>query len=392
MVLFVMAFFLLFITGSLVFSQLELKKTSNVKLASQAIESADAGLQHALSWTAIPWAWDFNPQLGCGSPPCTVVPQTNFPSGSGFSYTVTGKNDAGDSGGSGNDTNKILVLTSTASGPGGAKKVVEAYVKRSLVSFTPPGAFYFPAGSATITLDGSTSFFISGNDTGYDGLPASSPKPAILGVAAIHDSIRDQFKSKLGSSRYNLVQGAGYAAGPPVSPSVITSDNVFNVDQIAVKFYNHPGAVKYLDGLHLSCSSSNPCTLGTDASPQITYVRESSDNHIHLDGYVSGAGVLVLEGKTHLYGNFNFHGLLIVVNLGVTGGAENPEDDPEALSLRNNAKVFGALARGSTNGVQKFDMRNSVKIYYSSQALTMVNNNWGSLLPQPARVFAWLDK
>ena len=392
MVIFVMAFFLLFVTGSLVFSQLELKKTSNVKLAAQAIESADAGLQHALSWTVMPWAWDFNPQLSCGLPTCTVVPQTTFPSGSGFSYTVTGKNDVGDAGGSGNDTNKILVLTSTASGPGGAKKVVEAYVKRSLVSFTPPGAFYFPAGSATISFDGSTSFFISGNDTGYDGLPAASPKPAVFGVAPINSTVRDSFKSALGSSRYNLVQGSGYSAGPPVSPSVITSDNVFNVDQIAVQFYNHPSAVKYLDGLRLNCSSSNPCTLGTDASPQLTYIRESSNNHLHLDGYVSGAGVLVVEGKAHIYGNFNFHGLLIVVNLGVTGGSGNPEDDAEVFSVRNNAKVFGAVVMGSTNGAQKFDMRNSVKIYYSSQALTMVNNNWGSLLPQPARVFAWLDK
>ena len=45
MVIFMMAFFLLFVTGGLIFSQLELKKASNLKLAVQALETADAGLQ-----------------------------------------------------------------------------------------------------------------------------------------------------------------------------------------------------------------------------------------------------------------------------------------------------------------------------------------------------------
>lgn len=387
MVIFVMAFFLLFVTGGLIFSQLDLKKASNLKLATQAVETADAGLQHALAM--IPWAWNFNNQLNSGTPPGTVVSQTDFPSGSGFSYTVTARNDIpSDGGGATNDTNNILVLTSTASGPSGTKKVVEAYVKRSLVSFTPPGAVYLRESPVTITFDSGTGFFITGNDTDYSGSPAASPKPAVSGVAPTNDSVRDSFKSSLGSSRYNLAQGSGYLAGPPVTPSVFTTTNVFDVNQSAVNLYNYPNAVKYLDGLNLNCSSSNPCTLGTDSSPQITYIRESNNNHIHLDGYVTGSGILVMEGKSHLYGNFNFHGLVIRVRLGLTGGASNMLDDTDPVSMRNNAKIFGAiLVAGSA-----FDMRNSVKLYYSSQALSMVNNNWGSQLPQPARVLAWLDK
>src|SRR3989338_3946442 len=128
MVIFVMAFFLLFVTGGLIFSQLELKKTSNFKLSTQAIETADAGLQHALSWVAMPWAWDFDTQLNGGTPPGTVVSQTEFPSGSGFKYTVTARNDS-DGGGANNDTNNIIVLTSEAKGPNNTKKVDEAYVK-----------------------------------------------------------------------------------------------------------------------------------------------------------------------------------------------------------------------------------------------------------------------
>lgn len=402
--IFMMAFFLLFITGGLIFSQLELKKTSNLSLAVQASETADAGLQHALATIEKPWGWNFNAQLNCASPPCPVKDAdgityiSNKPFGSGFSYTVTAQNDPPDTispGSPTNDTNNIIILNSTANGPNNTKKEVQAYVKRSLVSFVHPGALYLPASTATITFGG-TGFFITGNDTGYDGLAAPSPKPAITGVAPINNTVRDSFKTALGSSRYNLVRGLGYIASPIVSPSVITttSDKVYDVNQIASNFYNHPNAVKFLNGQKINCSSSSPCVFGTDANPQITYIREGSD-HTHLDGYVTGSGVLVSEGTTHIYGNFDFHGLLVVVNLGLTGGTSSPPDSPDPskpFSMTTNAKVFGAVLRGPTNQPQTFDMQGNAKIYYSSQALTMANNLCGYCVPQPARIFAWLDK
>ncbi len=396
MVIFVMAFFLLFVTGGLVFSNLELKKASNLKLATQVLEVADAGLQHALANIEKPFGWNFNAQLNCASPPCTIILQTPFTSDSAFSYTVTAENDPPDTvapGSPTNDTNNIIILNSTANGPNGATRQVRAYVKRSLVNFTPPGSLYLPASTATITFDGGTGFFITGNDTGYDGLPALSPKPAITGVAPINNTVRDSFKTTLGSSRYNLVRGAGYIAAPIVSPSVITTtaDKVYDVNQIALNFYNHPSAVKYLNGQNISCTSSNPCVFGTAANPQITYIREGS-SHTHLDGYVTGSGVLVSEGTTHLYGNFEFHGLVISVNLGLTGGTASPPDDPDPLSMRNNAKIFGAVLRGPTNYPQTFDMRNNAKIYYSSQAIAVVNNLCGTCVPQPSRIYAWVDK
>lgn len=395
-VLFVMTVFLLFVTGGLFLAQINLKIASNHQLATQAVEVADAGLQHGLA--VIPWAWDFDPLLNCSTPPCTLVSKTDFPSGSGFSYTVTAQNDLTDinNGGSPtNDTNNILVLNSTASGPNGTKKLVEAYVKRSLVSFTPPGALYLPANSATITFDSGTGFFITGNDTDFNGSPAPTPKPAITGMAPIYDAIRDKFKTALGSSRYNLAQGEGYnGSTSPVTPSVITTDKVYDVNKIALNFYNHPNAVKYLQGLVYSssqCPSTNPCKLGTDASPQITYVKEGT-NHIHFDAYVTGSGVLVVEGKAHIYGNFTFHGLVVSVQAGTSSLTFGFVDDPEPLSLKGNATIFGGVLVGPTNGAQRFAMTQNAKIYYSSQGLSLANNLCGTCLPQPARVFAWLDK
>ena len=392
MVIFVMAFFLVFVTAGLFFSGLELKKTANFKLSVQALEVADAGLQHGLA--VIPWGSNFNTYLNCGTPPCTVVSSTSFPAGSDFSYTVTAQNDPADLSSPvspTNDTNNIILLTSQANGPNGTKKVVQAYVKRSSVGFTPPGALYLPASTASVTFDAGTSFFITGNDTGYDGLSAPSPKPAVIGVASINNTVRDSFKTALGASRYNLVRGSGYIASPIVSPSVSTTTNVFDVNQIALNFYNHPSAVKYLNGLRTNCLSTSPCILGTDASPQITYIREGSD-HTHLDGYVTGSGVLVTEGFSHIYGNFEFHGLVIPVPLGLTGGTPSPLDDSAPLSFKNSAKVFGAVLIGATNSPQSFNMQNSAKIYYSSAALGAVDSNWGSLLAKPPRVFAWLDQ
>jgi len=389
-VVFMMACFLLFVTGGLVFSRLETKKVSNTRLATQALEVADAGLQHALA--LLPWAWNFNAELNCGTPPCSLVPQTSFPSGSGFGYSVTAENDPADlspPGSATNDSNNILVLNSTASGPAGTQKVVQAYVKRSLVSFTPPGALYFPASSATIKLDGDK-FFITGDDTAYNGSPASNPKPSVAGIATIYDAIRDAVKSALGSKKYDLVQGAGYTTTPTVTPSINTTSNVFDVNQIALNFYNQGSTVKFLDGLNVGKKAE--ITLGTDSSPQITYIRESLTNHIHLDGNVTGSGVLVIEGKAHIYGDFEFRGLVIRVNVGLTGGASSGTDDPETLSLRDKAKIFGGLIVGPTKGAQSFDIRHDAKIYYSSQAMTMVNNLCPTCLPQPARIFAWLEK
>jgi len=324
---------------------------------------------------------------------------------------VTARNDEADinNGGSAtHDTNKIIILNSTASGPSGTKRIVEAYVKRSVVSFVPPGALYLPASSATVRFDGSSTFFITGNDTDYSGSPPASPQPAIAGAAVINDTVRGAVKSALGSNHYSQVQGSGYVASPTVTPSIMVTGNLFSVNQVAVNFYNHPNAVKFLDGLRTSCPLNlslprpipDPCILGTDPSPQITYVRESATEHIHLDGYVRGSGVLVIEGKAHIYGDFEFHGLVVHVSLGVTGGSTSALLDVDELidgaspfSMRNNAKIFGAILKGPTNQPQHFEMRNSAKIYYSSRGLSMVNTeNWGVLVPQPARVFAWLDK
>jgi len=388
-----MTIFLFFLSASLYLTRVDTKITSNLKLATQALEVADAGLQHAVA--VIETGYDFDGQLNCGTPPCTLVSNTSFPAGSGFSYTVMAQNDQEDisTGGSAtDDTNNLLVLTSTANGPNDTKSEIQAYVGRSSVGFTPPAAIYAPANTEVATFPDGNGFFITGNDTAFDGSPASNPKPAIPGIATINDTVNDEFKNKLTSTRYDLVQGKDYSAGPPIVPSVFNTGVSLDVSQVAQNFQNN-ATVSHLDGLvytSTDCPSSSPCTLGTDASPQITYIEEGL-NHIHFDGHVTGSGVLVVKGDAHIYSNFTFHGLIINIQ-GDFGTGFGFPDDPEPFSLKGNAKVFGGVLIGSSNGDQRYYMEGNTGIYYSSEALTMANSLCGSCLPQPPRISAWLDK
>ena len=329
MAIFVMAIILLLLSASLFLSGVDTKISGNLKLATQALQVADAGLQHALA--AIPVDLDFDSQLSCGTPPCTLVSNTTSPPNSGFSYTISVENDSPDINNGGtptDDTNNLVILTSTANGPNNTKRVVQAYVKRSLVSFTTPGALYLPASSANVGFSKDKGMFITGDDTSYtdsnsDGWADSigdGPDPSVTGVAPILDAVRDNFKTALGTSRYNLVQGAGYSADPDI-PSVVTTSDLWDVNQIALNFYNNVAP----ENLHVNglkggdCTSKSPCVFGTDVSPQITYIREGTD-FINPNGHVTGSGVLVTEGKTHFRGDFEFHGLVISVKLGLTGG------------------------------------------------------------------------
>jgi hypothetical protein len=400
----VMAIVMLFIGGSLLFSRIDSKITSNFKLGTQSLEVANAGLLHGL--TLIGDGYDFDSHLTCGTPPCNVLSSTTFPPGSDFAYTVTLENDPADinsDGSATDDTNYVVVLLSTSSGPNDTKREIQAYVNRSLVSFSPPGALYIPASTATFnfpTGKGEFTGFITGDDTSYtdsdsDGWADSTgtgTASSITGVAPINDTVGDSFKSAMGTTRYNLVQGAGYSADP-LTPSVFTTSDVIDVNQIALNFYNNVAPENLLvNGLSKSdCNSGNPCIFGTDASPQITYIREGS-KFINPDGDVTGSGVLVTEGKTHFRGDFEFHGMVISVKLGLTGGTDPGTVNADYFSMRDTSRIFGAVLLGPKDSPLGFEMKDNTKIYYSKDAIEMAQNLCGSCFPQPPKILSLLSQ
>lgn len=370
---------LLSITGAgLLFSGLNLKQAGNLKAGSAALHVADAGIQHALA--VIPTGTDFT--YGAGA---TAVSTTVFPNAaSGYSYTVTATNNPSTSA-----STSTAVLTSTATGPNNSKRKIKAYIGRSSSSWVPPGAVYIPGSSASVfDVDNlATNWTATGNDTNYDN--TAGPQPSITGISAASGALADTIEQVLDTdAKRQRVQGAGYNPGPPVKPSVRPTTRNDDVNAIAQNFINQvtlptcpPKCLSGLEWNSTTCPASTPCTLGTDAAPQITYITGGT---AVLDGYVNGSGVLVVkDAEVYIRGNVNFHGL--VVHLKPSEGTVNME-----FHVSGNAKIYGAALLGRNNSPLEFKVTDSGAIRYSSQAINMVNSNWGSCcLPQPARLIAW---
>ena len=387
-----MTIFLFFLSASLYLARVDTKITANLKMATQALEVADAGLQHALA--LIPVGSDFNGELACG-PPCTLVPNTSFPTGSGFSYTVTVDNDPVDGSGTPNDTNNTILLASTAGGPAGVTKTVEAYVHRSVLAFTPPAALFVNASSVTphdggVYFDDDDGIEIYGNDIdpmdlwvlNDDGVGTEASLP---GLATTNDTVRDLLINEFNSS-----SGSHTIIGEGPDPSISTTSEMVDVNQLADIFANNATVVEP-NGLTTSvscslpcqsCPSSNPCYFGTSASPQITYIKDSGGSSTVLKGYVRGHGILVVEGETTIGGNFVFNGLVI----------HKKSESSHYIFFEGAAAVYGGVLFGSSDGNVRFTLDDAIYIKYSSLAIDMINTEFGSFIPRPARVLAWQDK
>ena len=408
-VLMAMALILCSTGARLFFTGLNLRTSSNFKTGRSAMYAADTGIQHALA--TIPLGTDFNALLAGtvdGFPLVSGKP-TLSGSVSGYTYSVVVGNDTSVTGETTTtDNNRIVILTSTATDTKGSQSRVTAYIGRSGSPWAPPGTVLIPGGANSDTNFNTTgTFFITGNDTSYSGdsnhdgradSTSAGPNAPIYGVTSPYDSMVSQFMNSLSSTEKTRVQGNGYnAATSPVTPSVFKTTITFSVADLVDRFKSYPGAVQYPNGLSLNSSSCptpppNPpsatCTLGTDSSPQITYIKaESGTIKFDSNSTVTGSGVLILDGKANVFGNFEFHGLVISLVPGLRGD-ESTEDNLK-LKFKNDARIFGSLVLGPRQAELKFDIKDRAAIYYSRQALNLVTSHWNSLLPQPAILIAW---
>lgn len=412
---------LLTLTGaSLLFSRLDLKAASSLKTGTGALHVADVGIQHALA--LIPSGTEFDSLLQgsvsgftcSGACDGVSIQPTLAGSLSGYTYSVVADDDADEVSPTPpaptDDKNKVVILTSTANGPNSSKRKIKAYIGRSNSSWAPPGAIYIPGGSSSdADFNTSGTFFIDGKDTNYsadnnnDGRAdsiSSGPQSPIYGVAALYDSMVTEFINSLSSSEKSKVQGNGYNDTiSPVTPSVSKTTTSFSVTDLANNLKAQAGAAQYLSGLsrnQTECPTPPPvtmsanCVFGTDEAPQITYIKaDTGVIRFDTNSTVKGSGVLILDGKANLFGNFEFHGIVISLAPGPRG--DESDEANIKLKLKDNARIFGSVLLGPTNDDLKFDIKGNAAVYYSSQALNLVRDLWGSLLPQPARVIAWQE-
>jgi len=383
-VVILMMVILLSITGaSLLLSGLNLKTASNLRTGGGAIHVADAGIQHALA--IIPQGTNFTYAPNTNTPVLTDVAFPN--ANSGYKYTVTATNNPSSS-----SSSSSAILTSTGNGPNSSKRVIKAYIGRSNVSWTPPSAVFIPGSQTSSNLfdDLTTTFFITGNDTNYDNTAGSGA--AIPGIAATNSTLFNNIKSAFNTdAKRQRAQGAGYVAGPPTTASIQLSSRTDDVNAMAQNFINQitattcpPKCTSGLQYTNTNCPSASPCTLGTDAVPQITYISSTSST-VLLGGYTNGSGVLILSApEVRLLDNFNFHGLIIQLH-GPAG------TDPELeMTIKGNAKVYGSIMLGPNNSDLEFEIKENAAFRYSSQAISMVNSNWGSCcLAKPVKLIAW---
>lgn len=347
MVIFFVAVLLTLTGASLLFSGLDLKATSALKTGTIAFQVADAGIQHALAVIPAGTTFPYNSSTD-------VVPLTAHPAISGYSYSVTAVNTAG---------NSQAILTATATGPNGAKKVIVAYVGRGSFGL---GATSLPGSTAPNTESNfsGTSFSINGNDN-------CNAAPAVPGIVVTDSALATEITNNttsdggLASNQMGLVTGAGG------SPSVATIQPLSQtVAQMADSYLNLPHTD--LPGGNYSSNAD----WGTSSSPRITRIAGDAQ----IQGTIEGYGVLIVDGALDIQGNFTFHGLVIArgdIQVQITG----------------NAGIYGSLMIGestSPDAGYELDVRGNATIRYDSCALASADG-WVPL-PKAAKLLAWQER
>jgi Tfp pilus assembly protein PilX len=383
-VVLMMMVILLSITGAgLLFSSLNTKASANLKGGTAALQAADAGIQHALA--AIPAGGDFDSLLTGGV--AAFLPCKNSSGATGtcdgtykptltgsinnYTYTVVVENDVTVTGETATgDANKIVILTSTATGPNNSKRKVRAYIGR--FSWEPPGTIYLPGDPNYIeTRFNGNSFGISGSDSlpGLtEGTGSASP---ILGIATTATTEITGPSGSLSSSQYGQVTGQGS------NPSVSTPSTILNVDQLAQNLLAL--GVEGVDKQTLSPGHYSLGIWGTLLLPKITHITGNAT----LSGTLTGSGVLIVDGDLTLKGAFTFNGLVICLgDADINGGAGDI------------AKIYGSLLlreRTSSDSSGSDDLRvgGNGNIRYSSVALKAVTDKWPNGFSTKARIIAW---
>ncbi|MGH7774494.1 MAG: hypothetical protein ACREQA_19900, partial [Candidatus Binatia bacterium] len=325
--------------AGLLFSGINLKTASALKTGSTALQVADAGIQHALA--IIPQGGNFSYSTDV-TDPSPVVSTTTL--GTGYTYAVTAINDAASTGG-----NSRAILTSRAGGPNGTKKIVTAYIARSVnYSF---GAISLPGSlaAATETSFGGNSFSINGNDA------CSTPKPAVPGIAVTDTALKteitdsDSTNGGLSSVQMDNVTGSGGTPSvgmmPPFEQSVTDIANLF----LNLTHTDLPGG-----------NYSSNDDWGTSGSPRITQINGDAK----IQGNITGYGVLIVDGALDIQGNLEFHGLVIA-----RGNV--------SVAVQGSAVIQGSVwlsASTTSDADLELDIRGNANIQYNSCDLNWVNS------------------
>ena len=326
-------------------TRLDLKTTAAFKTSTITLHAADTGLQHALavipSGTTFPYTAE-----------TTILDSVPF---GDTAYTLKAVNDPA-SGGS------RAILTSTAQGMDGSKKVIVAYVGRGTYAL---GAVSLPGSIAasTETNFSGTSFTINGNDY-------CNSAPVVPGIVVTDPGLALEITNYTTSDGGLASNQMGNVIGAWGTPSVIV---VASLSKTVSEM-----ADEYLSLSHVDLPGGNYSgngTWGTQSSPRITRINGNA----RIEGTINGYGVLIVDGTLDIAGNFTFQGLVIA-----RGDVE--------VQITGNAAIYGSLliAESVTEDAGfELDVRGNATIQYDSCALQQADA-WKPL-PKKAKLLAWQE-
>ena len=292
---------------------------------------------------------------------------------------------ASDCGGAANDTNSVVIVSSTGTYNGVTRQIQEVVTRLKL---DIPGAVNL-YGLGINTIFNGNSFTITGNDTNPDGTAGACPSTWGISVA---DVVTEQaVQTKLSPQQKDNVTGKKMLPAlpgevPGQGDNTITPDATLTPAAIT-KFVND---VKPYANLSLQSSALNKVSVtnlggtcasnwndsncwGTPSNPKIVYVKGTPDPMqqfyaVSIGGKSTGAGILIIEdGDLDIGGDFNWEGIIlitgqyaglryggggnqtiyggVVVNETAAGNTEvelqaagNPKIDYSCLAIANAAK------------------------------------------------------
>jgi len=206
--------------------------SKNLESGAQARAVAEAGVEWAITQLAASSNWS-NTIAGAGSSGITLASAQSMPGSTNAfgTYTVTVRNDNQandnlitgvpvDTGGNTNDTNAILIVTSTGT-VGNATRTIRAVVRRTLIP-PLPGAMMFPGNEADTFFSG-TAFEINGNDFKMDDTAGTCA--AAYGITTATATYETRVQTSLAATEKALVMGK-----KQVSSGTANGDNTISAD------------------------------------------------------------------------------------------------------------------------------------------------------------------
>jgi hypothetical protein len=288
--------------AGLTYSALDLKSTAHYETGNQALYSAEAGLEHALSIINDIGVNDFNQDIVQRWSTVFGTAARTIPGYPSFSYQVPQPvvypTDLGC-----RPTN-CGTITAYGYAPLQAQRVIQARVRRRGFGGNT-GAIHLASDEVHSDFSGN-SFFVDGNDHDIFG-NANPAGPIRPGISTRNSDVTGEVVHSLNTDQKDNVRGLGFSLAP-LTPSVmdIGGPGRTDLDRNISQVLSRPNV--FADSTHVF-NNGTTSTFGTLQQPQITRL---TDTDVTVNGNITGCGILIADGSLTINGTIDFVGWIIV--------------------------------------------------------------------------------